>query len=89
VGAAATVVLGALSAFWLVAVAPIPVALGAAWAVTRRFRPLAARAQLGLERALDHLERGAVKPAHALESGRGGVLGSLMEEVRRAIEGPK
>jgi hypothetical protein len=89
VGVAATLVLGALSAFWLIAIAPLPMAVGAGWGIGKRFRSVVARTQLGLERALDHLERGAIKPAHALQSGRPSLVGSLLDEVRRAIEGPR
>jgi hypothetical protein len=89
VGVAATVVLGALSAFWVIAVAPLPLAFGAAWGIGKQFRSVAARTLLGLERGLDHLERGAVKPAHALQSGSASIVGSILDEVRRAIEGPR
>ncbi|MDH4130574.1 MAG: hypothetical protein OEW17_11245 [Gemmatimonadota bacterium] len=89
VGVAATVVLSVLSAFWLIAIAPLPLALGAGWGISKRFRPVPARTLLGLERALDHLERGAIKPAHALQSGSASLVGSILDEVRRAIEGPR
>jgi len=89
VGVAATLVLSVLSAFWLIAIAPLPLALGAGWGISKGFRPVSARTLLGLERALDHLERGATKPAHALHSGRPSIVGSILDEVRRAIEGPR
>jgi hypothetical protein len=84
-GAAATAVLAVMSPFWWVAFAPLPVSLVLGWAVSRRFRPVAARTLLGLERALDHLERGEVKPSHALPPRAGGLLGAVLDEVRRTI----
>jgi len=88
VGVAGALVLGLLSPFWVVAIAPLPLAFGLGWGISKRFRPVAARTLLGLERALDHLERGAIKPMHALQSGRTSIVGSILDEVRRAIEGP-
>lgn len=73
---------------WL-AVAPLPLAAGLGWVVLRQYRPLADRAKLGLERALDNLERGEPKPTHALPPRAGGVVGAILEEVRRAIQPPK
>jgi hypothetical protein len=84
-GAAATAVLAVMSPFWWVALAPLPMFLGLGWGVSRQFRPVAARALLGLERALDHLERGEVKPAHALPPRAGGLLGAVLDEVRRTM----
>lgn len=89
VGVAASVVLGLLTPFVAVALAPLPVAAGIGWGISRRFRPVAERTMLGLERALDHLERGSVKPAHAVEGHQPGILGAIIEDVRRAIEGPR
>lgn len=69
-------------------IAAVPVAMGslAAYAIVRQYRPLAERTQLGLECALDHLERGEPKPTHALPSRTGGVMGAILDEVRRAIQ---
>jgi hypothetical protein len=51
---------------------------------------VADRVQLGLERALDFLERGGVKPGHEQLPGRGaGLLDLLAGEVRRALGPPK
>jgi hypothetical protein len=85
VGAVSAGVLLVMSPFWVVAVAPVVLAGGAAYAVSRQFRPLAERAQLGLERALDHLDRGDVKPSHALPPRGGGVVGAFLDEVRKAL----
>lgn len=84
-GAAATFVLAVMSPFWWVALAPLPVFLGLGWGVSRQFRPVAARTLLGLERALDHLERGEVKPSHALPPRTSGLLGAVLDEVRRTM----
>jgi hypothetical protein len=85
-GVAATVILAVMSPFWWVAIAPAPVFIGVGVGIARRFRPVAERALLGLERALDHLERGEVKPAHALPPRAAGLLGAVIQEVRRAME---
>jgi hypothetical protein len=85
VGVMATGILVALSAFPLVAVAPLLPAALASVAVLRSFRPVAARVQLGLERALDFLERGGVKPGHEAVPKSPGLLDLLAGEVRRAL----
>jgi hypothetical protein len=85
VGLAGAGVLLVMSPFWLVAVAPLPIVAAAEWAISRQFRPIAARTQLGLERALDHLERGDVKPSHALPPRGSGVMGAFLDEVRKAL----
>jgi len=85
VGAATAGVLFALSAFPLVALAPLLPASIAAVAVLRAFRPVAGRVQLGLERALDFLERGGVKPGHEAVPKSPGLLELLAGEVRRAL----
>lgn len=84
-GAGATAALVVLSAFLPVAVLPLPVGLGAAYTVVRRFRPVAARALLGLERALDNLEGGAVRPAHHPVERTPGLVDLIASEVRRAL----
>jgi hypothetical protein len=85
-GVAATVVLAVMSPFWWVALAPAPLFVGLGWGVSRQFRPVAERALLGLERALDHLERGEVKPSHALPPRAAGLLGAVLDEVRKAMK---
>lgn len=86
VGAATSAVLAVLSPFVWVPLLPVPVVLGIGYLVASQFRPVAARAQLGLERVLDHLERGQVKPAHLLAPGVPGALGAILEEVRKALK---
>lgn len=73
-----------LSPFALLAVAPLPVGAAVGWAILRQYRPLADRIRLGLERSLDHLERGEPKPTHALPGRTGGLLGAILDEVRKA-----
>lgn len=85
VGAAGSAVLAVLSPFWWVALAPLPVVAGIAYIVAIQHRPVAQRVLLGLERALDHLERGQVKPAHLVTPGAPGPLGAIIEEMRKAL----
>jgi hypothetical protein len=84
IGLAGSAILAVMSPFWLLAAAPVPFALGAGYAVGRQFRNVAERTRIGLERALDHLERGEVKPSHALPP-RSGALGAIITEVRKAL----
>lgn len=86
IGLAGTIVLGVMTPLVWVAAGPLPVAMGVAWAMSRRHRPVAERALLGLERALDHLERGSVKPSHLLPPKTGG-LATVLDEVRRVLGG--
>jgi len=55
------------------------------FATFRSYRPIPQRVQLGLERALDFLERGGVKPSHESVPKGPGLLEMLAGEVRRAI----
>lgn len=82
-GVAAGIVLGVLGAP-ILALAPIPMGLGLGWGVLRRFGPVYQRTQMGLERALDHVERGEVKPQHQLGPGAS-IVGAVLDEVRKAI----
>ena len=86
VGVAATAILAVMSPFWWVAVAPAPIFIGLGLGISKRFRPVAERAMLGLERALDQLERGEVKPTHALPPRAAGLLGAMIQEVRKAMQ---
>lgn len=85
IGVAGAIVLGLLSPFLWLAVAPLPLAAGVAWGISRQHRSVAERTLLGLERALDHLERGTVKPSHALPPRAGGIAAAVLEEVRKAL----
>lgn len=84
-GVAGSAVLIVLGAFVPVALLPLPVALGFGYGLTRRYGPLLARIQLGLERALDDLEQGSTKPEHQLPPPTTGILNLLASEVRKAL----
>lgn len=83
-GLAAGIVVGVLGAPFL-ALAPIPLGLGLGWGVLRRYAPVYQRTQMGLERALDHVERGEVKPAHQQLGPGASIVGAVLDEVRKAI----
>ncbi|HEU5218132.1 MAG TPA: hypothetical protein VFU23_05700 [Gemmatimonadales bacterium] len=87
-GAGTAIVLATLSPFWVVMVPPLLVGAALGWIALRRFRPVAARAALGLERALDYLERGGVKPTHQIPPRSGGLLETIAGEIRKAITAP-
>ena len=84
-GVGATVALVVLSALLPVAVLPLPLGLGLGYAAIRRFRPVGPRALLGLERALDSLEGGAVRPAPHVADRTPGLVEVIVGEVRRAL----
>jgi hypothetical protein len=84
-GAAGTATMVALGALLPVALVPLPLALGVGYAVFRRYQPAVARIQLGLERALDSLEKGQARPSSQL-SDRAGLMGLLADELRRALK---
>ena len=79
-GGIAAVALGAA----LLAPAPLALGIGIGYGVLRRYPPVHQRVQLGLERALDMVERGEPRPPKAL--GRGAsVVGAVVDEVRKAL----
>lgn len=84
-GVGGTVVLAALGAMSLVAALPVGVGLLISGVVMRSYPPIVERVQLGLERALDFLERGGVKPSHELPARAPGIMDLLANEVRRAL----
>jgi hypothetical protein len=74
-----------MGAFALPALIPVPVGLGLGYAALKRYGPVATRIQLGLERALDHLEqapgaRGRLPPRAP------GLIDLLADEVRKALK---
>jgi len=81
---AGTVVLGALNAFWPVLLMPLPGAFGFSWAIGKAYRSEAERTQLGLECALDHAERGAVRASHQLP-GRKTMLDAVISEIETLV----
>ena len=76
------VVLGALLP---VALLPIPVALGVGYGVARQYRPMLARIQLGLERALDQLEQRGPHADLPQPRRTPGLFGLLADEIRRSL----
>jgi hypothetical protein len=84
-GVAGTAVLAALGAMVAITVLPVIGGLGIGYLVRRRYPPVAERVKLGLERVLDHVERGAVKASHQLPSKQPGVLELLGGEIRKAL----
>lgn len=84
-GVAATVVLGALNAFWPILLLPLPGAFGFSWAVGKAYRPVVERTQLGLECALDHVERGSVKPSHQLPGRKMSLLDSVLSDIEGIV----
>ena len=85
VGVVSTVVLGALNAFWPVLLMPLPGAFGFAWMVSKFYRPLVERTQLGLECALDQVERGSIKPSHQLPGRKTGLLDTVISEIETLV----
>ena len=85
VGIAATVVLGALNAFWPVLLMPLPGAFGFSWGIGKSYRTVTERAQLGLECALDHVERGSVRASHQLPGRGTGLIDTVMSEIETLI----
>ena len=83
---AASGILAVMTPFLLVAAIPLVAVAGLEWAVVRQYRPVVARVQLGLERALDHLEQGGVKTGQELPPPRGGLVGLIADELKRALK---
>lgn len=83
IGTASVAVLAVLSPLWWVPLIPIVPFLAAGAAIGKSYKGIADRVKVGLERALDHLERTELKPVDALPSG--GVAG-LIGNVLRAFE---
>jgi hypothetical protein len=89
VGASAAIIASIMSPFLVVTVPPLVVGTAIGWYVLGRFKPVMERVQLGLERALDFLERGGIKPGHEQASRGPGLFDLLATEVRRALSAPK
>lgn len=80
-----------LGAAELVPLIPAAGGIGAGWLTARAFPPIAARAQLGLERTLDELERNPAAPSIPPATGRlarnvGDAVREITQEVRKALE---
>jgi hypothetical protein len=96
IGIAGAVILLALNvAFPVIAIAPVALGAGLGYGTARQYQPVAQRTLLGLERALDHLEQGGVKPRHELPPKAPSLTNLIGEEIRKAIakssggKGPK
>jgi len=83
----------ALGAPELVGLTPVVGGLGAGWLTSRAYRPVVHRAQLGLERTLDDLERRPALPGagpggrrSSLARGVGEAVREITQEVRKALE---
>lgn len=83
VGAAATMILAVMTAFAPILLVPLPAALAAGYAATRPYAGVAERTRLGLERALDQLERRGSRP---LPPPPPSMITSLVQEVRNALK---
>ena len=84
-GAVGTAVLVSTGALVVLMAIPLIAGVGIATLFWRGYRPIAERARLGLERALDHLERGTVKPSHELPARSPSLLQVVTDEVRKAL----
>ncbi|HKV75474.1 MAG TPA: hypothetical protein VJN95_13220 [Gemmatimonadales bacterium] len=84
-GVTASGVLAVMTPIMLVAVAPLPVAAVVSWVVMRQYRPIRDRTQLGLERALDHLEQRDHRQPRELPP-RPSLVGLITEEIRKALK---
>jgi len=84
-GSVAAAVLATMTPFWWVAAAPAVFFLGWAVMTLRQYPPVVERLQLGLERALDHLERGETRATPLPPEPRPSLIGLIADEVRRAM----
>jgi hypothetical protein len=85
IGAVATLVLGVLAVFPPILFMPLPVSIVAGYAMTQPYAGVAERVRLGLERALDHLERRGSRPTPELPP-RSSVITSFVQEMRKALK---
>jgi hypothetical protein len=84
-GAVGTGVLAAVGALLPVVLVPLPLALGLGYLALRRYGPVVARIQLGLERVLDQLEHGN-RADRLLLPTPPRLLDLLANEVRKALK---
>lgn len=86
-GIAGTTMLLALGAFPLIAILPVIGGLTIGGVVLRQYPPRVERVQLGLERALDFLQRGDLRAKPKSLPPRGSSISSLIaDEIRKAIK---
>ncbi len=84
-GVVGTGVLAAVGAIFYVVLIPLPLALGLGYVALRRYGPVVARIQLGLERALDQLEQGT-RADRLLLPAPPRLVDLLANEVRKALK---
>lgn len=84
-GAVGTGVLAAIGAILPIVLVPLPLALGLGYVTLRRYGPVVARIQLGLERALDHLEHGN-RAERLLPATPPRLLDLLANELRKTLK---
>lgn len=87
VGVAGAAILLALGAFPLIAIAPVVGGAALGIGIIRQYPPKVERVQLGLERALDFLQRGDPRVKPKAIPPRGGAISSLIaDEIRKALK---
>jgi hypothetical protein len=84
-GVVGTGVLAAVGAVLPVVLIPLPLALGLGYLALRRYGPVVARIQLGLERALDQLEHGS-RAERLLPPTPPRLMDLLADELRKALK---
>jgi hypothetical protein len=84
-GAVTTGVLAVVGAVLPLVLIPLPVALGLGYVTVRRYGPVVARIQLGLERVLDELEHGN-RAERLLPPSPPRLFELLADEVRKALK---
>ena len=84
-GAVGAGVLATIGAALPLVLFPVPLAIGLGYLAVRRYGPVVARIQLGLERALDHLEHGR-RPERMLPPSAPRLIDLLANEVRKALK---
>jgi hypothetical protein len=85
-GLAGAAVLLVLQAFPLIALAPIIAGAAAGVGIVRQYPPRLERIQLGLERALDALQKGIAQDRPAISGPRGGISSLIADEIRKALK---
>jgi hypothetical protein len=84
-GVVGTGVLAAVGAVLPVVLIPLPLALGLGYIALRRYGPVVARIQLGLERALDQLEHGS-RADRLLPATPPRLMELLADELRKVLK---
>jgi hypothetical protein len=84
-GVVGTGVLAAVGAVLPVVLIPLPLALGLGYIALRRYGPVVARIQLGLERALDQLEHGS-RADRLLPATPPRLMDLLADELRKVLK---